>query len=154
MKIILTFALSVVIKLFKLVNFKLMRNKYSLSSNLILITFLIGIVNLFFYDYESTQETIVFISILTMRYLLFILIKRRFEWSKYLLVLIILRSIYRLYTVMGDMDVNPVTKINLTLQLIISLLAFGILIVFPKLREWINDKRKYIAAPRVSNPQH
>ncbi|WP_025144439.1 hypothetical protein [Pedobacter jeongneungensis] len=131
-----------------------MKNKYSLSSNLILITFLIGIVNLFFYDYESTQETIVFISILSMRYLLFILIKRRFEWSKYLLVLIILRSIYRLYSVMGDMDVSPVTKVNLTLQLIISLLAFAILIVFPRVKEWINDKRKYISAPRVSNPQH
>ncbi len=150
----MTFVLSVVIKLFKLVNFKLMKNKYSLSSNLILITFLIGIVNLFFYDYESTQETIVFISILSMRYLLFILIKRRFEWSKYLLVLIILRSIYRLYSVMGDMDVSPVTKVNLTLQLIISLLAFAILIVFPRVKEWINDKRKYISAPRVSNPQH
>jgi len=131
-----------------------MKNKYSLSSNLILITFLIGIVNLFFYDYESTQDTIVFISILSMRYLLFILIKRRFEWSKYLLVLIILRSIYRLYSVMGDMDVSPVTKVNLTLQLIISLLAFAILIVFPRVKEWINDKRKYISAPRVSNPQH
>ncbi|MGN7986679.1 hypothetical protein [Pedobacter jeongneungensis] len=135
-------------------NFKLVQNKYSLSSKLILITFLIGIVNLFLYDYESTQETIIFISILTLRYLLFILIKRRFEWSKYLLIFIIIRSMYRLYIVMGDMDVNPVTKVNLTLQLIISILAFVILIVFPKLKEWISDKRKYITTPRISNPQH
>jgi hypothetical protein len=55
---------------------------------------------------------------------------------------------------MGDIDINPVTKINLTLQLIISLLAFAILIVFPKLKEWLSDKRDYITPPRISNPQH
>ncbi len=141
------------INLFKLVNFKLMKNKYSLSSNLILITFLIGIVNLFFYNYESTQELVIFISILITRYLLFILIKRRFEWSKYLLVLIIIRSIYRLYVVMGDVDINPVTKINLYLQAFISILVFATLVIFPKLKEWINERRKYLSAARVSNAQ-
>lgn len=131
-----------------------MKNKYSLSSNLILITFLIGIVNLFFYDYKSTQELVIFISILITRYLLFILIKRRFEWSKYLLVLIIIRSIYRLCVVMGDVDINPVTKINLSLQAVISILAFAILFIFPKLKEWISQRRKYLSAARVSNAQH
>ncbi|WP_157280241.1 hypothetical protein [Pedobacter borealis] len=130
-----------------------MKNKYSLSSNLILITFLIGIVNLFFYNYESTQELVIFISILITRYLLFILIKRRFEWSKYLLVLIIIRSIYRLYVVMGDVDINPVTKINLYLQAFISILVFATLVIFPKLKEWINERRKYLSAARVSNAQ-
>ncbi len=144
----------VVINLFKLVNFKLIKNKYSLSSNLILITFLIGIVNLFFYDYKSTQELVIFILILITRYLLFILIKRRFGWSKYLLMLIIIRSIYRLYVVMGDVDINPVTKINLSLQAVISILAFAILYIFPKLKEWINERRKYLSAARVSNAQH
>lgn len=136
-----------------MVNFKLMKNKYSLSSNLILITFLIGIVNLFFYNYESTQELVIFISILITRYLLFILIKRRFKWSKYLLVLIIIRSIYRLYVVMGDVDINPVTKINLYLQAFISILVFAILVIFPKLKEWINERRRYLSAARVSNAQ-
>lgn len=130
-----------------------MKNKYSLSSNLILITFLIGIVNLFFYNYESTQELVIFISILITRYLLFILIKRRFKWSKYLLVLIIIRSIYRLYVVMGDVDINPVTKINLYLQAFISILVFAILVIFPKLKEWINERRRYLSAARVSNAQ-
>jgi hypothetical protein len=141
------------INLFKLVNFKLMKNKYSLSSNLILITFLIGIVNLFFYDYKSTQELVIFISILITRYLLFILIKRRFGWSKYLLVLIIIRSVYRLYVVMGDVGINPVTKINLSLQAVISILAFAILFIIPKLKEWIGERRKYLSAARVSNAQ-
>lgn len=131
-----------------------MKNKYSLSSNLILITFLIGVVNLFFYDYKSTQELVIFIAILITRYLLFILIKRRFEWSKYLLVLIIIRSIYRLFVVMGDVDINPVTKINLSLQVVISILAFAILYIFPKLKEWVNERRKYLSATRVSNVQH
>jgi hypothetical protein len=131
-----------------------MKNKYSLSSNLILITFLIGVVNLFFYDYKSTQELVIFISILITRYLLFILIKRRFGWSKYLLVLIIIRSIYRLYVVMGDVDINPVTKINLSLQVVISILAFAILYIFPKLKAWTNERRKYLSAARVSNAQH
>ncbi|MDQ0967630.1 Ca2+/Na+ antiporter [Flavobacterium sp. W4I14] len=137
-----------------MVNFKLLKNKYSLSSNLILITFLIGIVNLFFYDYKSTQELIIFISILITRYLLFILIKRRFKWSRYLLVLIIIRSVYRLYVVAGDVDINPVTKINLSLQAVISILAFAILFIVPKLKEWTNERRKYLSAARVSNAQH
>lgn len=131
-----------------------MKNKYFLSSNLIFITFLIGIVNLFFYDYKSTQELVIFISILITRYLLFILIKRRFGWSKYLLVLIIIRSIYRLYIVMGDVSINPVTKINLSLQVVISILAFAILYIVPKLKEWTNERRKYLSAARVSNAQH
>ena len=130
-----------------------MKNRYSLSSNLILITFLIGIVNLFFYDYKSTQELVIFISILITRYLLFILIKRRFGWSKYLLALIIIRSVYRLYVVMGDVDINPVTKINLSLQAVISILAFAILYIVPKLKEWANERRKYLSAARVSNAQ-
>ncbi|MBO9673071.1 MAG: hypothetical protein J7577_06485 [Sphingobacteriaceae bacterium] len=131
-----------------------MKNKYSLSSNLILITFLIGIVNLFFYDYKSTQELVIFIAILITRYLLFILIKRRFEWSKYLLILIIIRSVYRLCVVVGDGDIHPVTKINLSLQALISILAFAILYIFPKMKEWINDRRKYLSATAVSNSRH
>ena len=131
-----------------------MKNRYALSSNLILITFLIGIVNLFFYDYKSTEELVIFISILITRYLLFILIKRRFGWSKYLLVLIIIRSVYRLCVVMGDVDIHPVTKINLSLQAVISILAFAILFIVPKLKEWTNERRKYLSAARVSNAQH
>ncbi|KIA95123.1 hypothetical protein OC25_07235 [Pedobacter kyungheensis] len=133
-----------------MVNFKFRKNKYSLSSNLILITFLIGIINLFFYDFESTQEFVVLIAILIMRYVLFILIKRRFEWSKYLLVLIIARSIYRLIVVMPEVDANPVTKINLVLQLIMSVLAFAILYIFPKIKEWMNERRKYIPSNRIA----
>jgi len=134
-----------------LVNLKLWKNKYSLSSNLILITFLIGIVNLFFYDYESTQEFVVLIAILIMRYVLFILIKRRFEWSKYLLVLIIARSVYRLIVVMAEADANPVTKINLVLQLAMSVLAFVILFISPKVKEWMNERRKYSTQANISH---
>jgi len=135
-----------------LVNFKLWKNKYSLSSNLILLTFLIGIINLFFYDYESTQEFVVLIGILIMRYVLFILIRRRFEWSKYLLVLIIARSVYRLIIVMAEADANPVTKINLVLQLVMSVLAFAILFIFPKIKGWMSERRKYIEPAALSRP--
>ncbi|WP_293789556.1 hypothetical protein [uncultured Pedobacter sp.] len=131
-----------------------MKNKYFLSSNLILITFLIGIVNLFFYDYESTQEFVVLIFILILRYILFVLIKRRFEWSKYLLIFIIARSVYRLCVVFADVDAIPVTKINLVLQLVMSVIAFGVLFVFPKLKEWMHDRKKYFSPTAVTNPQH
>lgn len=134
-----------------MVNLKLWKNKYSLSSNLILITFLIGIVNLFFYDYESTQEFVVLIAILIMRYVLFILIKRRFQWSKYLLVLIIARSVYRFIVVMAEADANPVTKINLVLQLAMSVLAFVILFISPKVKEWMNERRKYSTPANISH---
>jgi len=135
-----------------LVNLKLWKNKYSLSSNLILLTFLIGIINLFFYDYESTQEFVVLIAILILRYVLFILIKRRFEWSKYLLVLIIARSVYRLIVVMAEVDASPVTKINLVLQLVMSVFAFAILFIFPKIKGWMSERRKYIAPTALSSP--
>lgn len=142
------------INIYKLVNFKLWKNKYSLSSNLILLTFLIGIINLFFYDYESTQEFVVLIGILIMRYVLFILIKRRFEWSKYLLVLIIARSVYRLIVVMAEADANSVTKINLVLQLVMSVLAFAILFIFPKIKGWLSERRKYIAPTALRETAH
>ncbi|WP_412467639.1 hypothetical protein [Pedobacter sp. KLB.chiD] len=129
-----------------------MKNKYSLSSNLILITFLIGIVNLFFYDYESTYELAVLIFILILRYAIFVLIKRRFEWSKYLLVIIIARSIYRLCVVFADIDAVPVTKINLILQLLMSVMAFAVLFIFPKMKEWANDRRAYFRP--ATHPQH
>lgn len=135
-----------------MVNLKLWKNKYSLSSNLILLTFLIGIINLFFYDYESTQEFVVLIAILILRYVLFILIKRRFEWSKYLLVLIIARSVYRLIVVMAEVDASPVTKINLVLQLVMSVFAFAILFIFPKIKGWMSERRKYIAPTALSSP--
>ncbi|MGM9477265.1 hypothetical protein ACS5PU_12575 [Pedobacter sp. GSP4] len=134
-----------------MVNFKFGKNKYSLSSNLIFITFLIGIINLFFYDYESVQEFVVLLFILLLRYLLFVMIKRRFSWSKYLLILIIARSAYRLYEVAGQADASAVTKVNLVLQLIISILAFAILFIFPKLKEWMSEKRKYISANGIPN---
>ena len=106
---------------------------------------------MFFYDYESTQEFVVLIAILIMRYVLFILIKRRFEWSKYLLVLIIARSVYRLIVVMAEADANPVTKINLVLQLAMSVLAFVILFIFPKIKDWMNERRKYSTQANISH---
>ncbi len=120
-----------------------MKNKYSLSSKLILITFLIGIVNLFFHDYESTQESAVLILILILRYLLFILIKRRFEWSIYLLLFVIFRSIHRLFVVFSDVDASQITKINLILQLVMTVMAFAVLFIFPKMKDWMNNRRKY-----------
>jgi hypothetical protein len=54
---------------------------------------------------------------------------------------------------MGDVGINPVTKINLSLQAVISILAFAILFIIPKLKEWIGVRRKYLSAARVSNAQ-
>jgi hypothetical protein len=65
-------------------------------------------------------------------------------------VLIIARSVYRLIVVMAEADANPVTKINLVLQLAMSVLAFVILFISPKVKVWMNERRKYTAPASIS----
>lgn len=76
--------------------------------------------------------------------MLFVLIKRRFEWSKYLLVLLIGRSAYRLAYVINDIDANQLTKINVALQLSIAIIAFVILFVIPRLQKLRDAKKNSI----------
>lgn len=68
------------------------------------------------------------------------------------MVLIIARSVYRLIIVMAEADANPVTKINLVLQLVMSVLAFAILFIFPKIKGWMSERRKYIEPAALSRP--
>jgi hypothetical protein len=121
--------------------FSFKKNRYFLSSNLVLITFIIGVVNLFFLDYQSSWETVILILILLSRYLLFVLIRRRFEWSKYLLLLLIFRGLYRIVVVFNEVDAHQVTKINVALQLIMSIVAFVILIIMPTVIKKISLKK-------------
>ncbi|MCZ4221784.1 hypothetical protein [Pedobacter rhodius] len=114
-------------------NSKFGGNKYSLSSNLIFGSFIIGLANLFLYDPESTTDFIMIGIVLVLRYLLAIMIKRRFAWSVYLLIILVIRSIYRSVYILDNINVKPIAKVNVVLQLVLSLIAFGILVIIPKI---------------------
>lgn len=116
-------------------------NKYSLSSNLIFGTFLIGLTNLFLYDSESMTDFIMVGVVVILRYVLAVMIKRRFSWSIYLLIILLIRSAYRAVHIIDNISVNPIAKVNIILQLILSILAFGILFVIPKINKLRNIRR-------------
>lgn len=111
------------------------RNNYTISSHLIFGSFLIGIANLFIYDPESTADFIMIGIVLVLRYILAVMIKRRFAWSIYLMIILLIRSVYRSVYIIDNIHVNPIAKVNVVIQLLMSLLAFGILFIIPKLKK-------------------
>ncbi|PWS26378.1 hypothetical protein DHW03_16485 [Pedobacter yonginense] len=114
---------------------KFLRNNYTISSNLIFGTFIIGIANLFVYDPESTTDFIMIGVVLVLRYVLAVMIKRRFAWSLYLMIILLIRSVYRSVYIIDNINVNPIAKVNVVMQLVMSVLAFGILFIMPKLKK-------------------
>lgn len=127
-------------------------NKYSLSSNLIFGSFLIGMANLFFYDPESTTDFIMIGVVLVLRYILAIMIKRRFAWSAYLLIILLVRSIYRSVHIVDNINVMPIVKVNVVLQLVLSFVAFGILVIVPKINKTRAMKKNLVSFEEIQIP--
>lgn len=77
-----------------------------LASNLVLITFVIGVVMVFIRGLDEVADLIISAVILSLRYFSVILIRRRFELGKYLLIILLARNIYRLVSIptTGNMD--------------------------------------------------
>ena len=133
-------------------NAKFRGNKYSLSSNLIFGSFLIGMANLFFYDPESTTDFIMIGVVLVLRYILAIMIKRRFAWSAYLLIILLVRSIYRSVHIVDNINVMPIVKVNVVLQLVLSFVAFGILVIVPKINKTRAMKKNLVSFEEIQIP--
>lgn len=133
-------------------NAKFRGNKYSLSSNLIFGSFLIGMANLFFYDPESTTDFIMIGIVLVLRYILAIMIKRRFAWSAYLLIILLVRSIYRSVYIVDNINVMPIVKVNVVLQLVLSFVAFGILVIVPKINKTRAMKKNLVSFEEIQIP--
>ncbi|PWS31706.1 hypothetical protein [Pedobacter paludis] len=104
-------------------------------------TFVIGIANLFIYDPESTTDFIMIGLVLTLRYVLAVMIKRRFAWSFYLMIILLIRSVYRSVYIIDNINVNPIAKVNVVIQLLMSLMAFGLLFIIPKLKKLRSAKK-------------
>lgn len=122
-------------------NAKFRGNRYSLSSNLIFGTFLIGLTNLFLYDSESMTDFIMVGVVVILRYVLAVMIKRRFSWSIYLMIILLIRSAYRAVHIIDNISVNPIAKVNIVLQLILSVIAFGVLFIIPKINKFRGIRR-------------
>lgn len=133
-------------------NAKFRGNKYSLSSNLIFGSFLIGMANLFFYDPESTTDFIMIGVVLVLRYILAIMIKRRFAWSAYLLIILLVRSIYRSVYIVDNINVMPIAKVNVVLQLVLSFIAFGILVIVPRINKLRTMKKNLASFEEIQIP--
>lgn len=124
-----------------IMNFIFKRNRYSISSNLIFGTFVLGIANLFLDDPGSLIDFAIMAGILLLRYLAYVLIKRRFQLSSYLLIILAFRSIYRLLYITDNTSINSIAKINIVIQAIFSFAAFFILIVGPKILKRYSDRK-------------
>jgi len=51
------------------------------------------------------------------------------------MIILLIRSVYRSVYIIDNINVNPIAKVNVVMQLLMSLLAFGILFIMPKLKK-------------------
>lgn len=70
--------------------------KFKVASNMVLISLLLGLSNIFIQGIEGAADIFLTLVILSFRYLVSNLIMRRFKWAKYLLIPLVARSLYRL----------------------------------------------------------
>lgn len=69
--------------------------KFKVASNMVLISLLLGLSNIFIQGIEGAAEFFLTLVILSFRYFVSALILRRFNWAKYLLIPLVARSLYR-----------------------------------------------------------
>lgn len=106
-------------------------SSYTVAAYLMLATSAIGVVNIFLHGISELADTLIALAIVLIRYLSFVLIKRRFNLSRYLLLILLLRSIYRVYFVYNLPDAGNVYLASTCLQLLFTLLALY-LVYFPR----------------------
>jgi hypothetical protein len=102
-------------------------NKYTLASYFVFGTIVIGVINLFLHGLEDLADLIIAIAILVVRYFSFVLVKRSFTWSKYLLILLLARSIYRLWFIMQIPSTTYFGLFLMVLQIILTILALSLI---------------------------
>lgn len=106
-------------------------NSYTLASYFVLGTFVIGVINIFIHGLEDVADVILAVVILLLRYFSFILVKRSFNWSKYLLILLLARSIYRLWFISNMPGTDFIGIFMMVLQIIFTVLALSLITKVP-----------------------
>ena len=107
-------------------------DKFKVASNMVLFSLLLGISNIFFLGIEEPSEIILSISVLMFRYFVSTAILRRFSWAKYLLLLLILRSVFRL-SESENIGVSEVfyKVFPIILQVVLVSFAFILMLMLP-----------------------
>lgn len=113
---------------------------HALASNLVFATFVIGIAVIFIRGLDEVADLIISAIILSLRYFSVILIRRRFEFGKYLLVILIARNIYRLTHISSSVGMNSLATYLILVQVILTTIAFILISRAPQ--RLLNDLRK------------
>ncbi len=108
--------------MFKKEKFQFLSN-YTIASNLMLVTVVIGAVILSMRRMEDLPDLLLGTFILILRYVSFVLIKRRFTWSKYLMVILFLRNIYRIWHAFQPAEPNVLYITLICIQAVLTLIA-------------------------------
>ncbi|MFD0939205.1 hypothetical protein [Pedobacter boryungensis] len=106
---------------------------YTISSNLVLCSFIIGIAIVFIRGLEDWGDILISGVFLALRYFSVFLIKRRFTWAKYLLIILIAKTIHRLFNLETSPEFNTFAISLVILQIIITVTALFLIVKIPKL---------------------
>lgn len=119
-------------------------NNYTLASYFVFGTIIIAVINIFIHGLVDLADLLISIAIIILRYFSFVLVKRSFTWSKYLLIILLGRSIYRLWYII----VYPETSFYYTglflmiLQIILTILALSLVTRSPS--KLYKKKKKFV----------
>lgn len=117
---------------------------HALASNLVLATFIIGIAVVFIRGLDEVADLVISALILSLRYFSVVLIRRRFEFGKYLLIILIARNIYRLTHVSGAVGMNSLATYLILTQVILTCAALVLLARAPQ--RMLNELRKKMSS--------
>ncbi|CAH0265287.1 MULTISPECIES: hypothetical protein [unclassified Pedobacter] len=107
-------------------------DKFRVASNMVLFSLLLGVSNIFFQGIEGTAEIVLSISVLIFRYFVSTAILRRFSWAKYLLLLLIARSLFKLIEAENIIVSEIFYKVfPIILQLVLVSFAFILMLMLP-----------------------
>ncbi len=102
-------------------------SSYTIASYLMLATTGIGAINILLHGLDDLADTLIALAIVLLRYLSFVLIKRRFNWSRYLLWVLLARSIYRVVYVAQLLATTNLYLASTCLQLLLTSVSIYLL---------------------------
>jgi uncharacterized membrane protein len=106
---------------------------YTIASNLVLCSFIIGLAIAFIRGLEDWGDILIAGIFLALRYFSVFLIKRRFTWAKYLLIILIAKTVHRLFNLETSPQFNTFAIVLVILQIIITAVALFLITKTPKL---------------------
>lgn len=104
-------------------------NNYTLASYFVFGTIIIAIINIFIHGLVDLADLVISIAIIILRYFSFVLVKRSFTWSKYLLIVLLGRSLYRLWYIIEypETSLYYLGLFLMILQIIFTILALSLI---------------------------